>query len=161
MGQKLAAASGGVGGGTGNWSMDDWAYGTGENAVQIEEVIDEAKQVPMKYFGGNTIANDPSMQQMQQDFLALDQKFKKLFFWRKKKRARRAEAEAQQQQQQQEYYDSTPQTIFEEAEDEAPQAPIYENQSSTWICDACHTKNKSTNVECEKCKDNNIVSSSF
>ena len=35
---------------TSNWSTDDWAFGTGENVVQLDEVIVEAKELPMKYF---------------------------------------------------------------------------------------------------------------
>jgi len=69
---------------TANWSIDDWAYGTGENAATVEDVIQETRKIPLKYFGGDAIQNDASMHQMQHDLLSFDATVKNLFRRKKK-----------------------------------------------------------------------------
>ncbi|CAF4642153.1 unnamed protein product, partial [Rotaria magnacalcarata] len=64
MGQKQAAAS--------SWTIDDLAFGTGQNAVQIEEVIDVVQKIPGKMFGGKVIENDATISRMQTDLLSFD-----------------------------------------------------------------------------------------
>lgn len=63
----------------GNWSVDNWPFSTGENAVSIETVINETSKIPKKYFGGEAIENDPSINQMQRDLLAFDETIINMF----------------------------------------------------------------------------------
>ena len=63
----------------GSWSTDDWTHGTSSNGVSFEQVLDEAQKIPQKYFGGQALENDPSMHQLQHDFLAFDETLKKFF----------------------------------------------------------------------------------
>lgn len=62
-----------------NWSVNNWSYGTGDNAVSIETVINETSKIPQKFFGGEAIENDESMQQMHQDLLSIDQTIINMF----------------------------------------------------------------------------------
>lgn len=62
-----------------NWSVDNWAYGNGPHATTIKDVLDGAQQIPEKYFGGETIENDPTIHQLQHDLLAFDETLKKFF----------------------------------------------------------------------------------
>jgi len=116
MGQKHTA--------TKNWTVDDWAFGTGENAVPLEEVIEEAKTVPARYFGGRAIGNDPTMQQMQQDLLSFDDTIKRIFFRRKKnKRTKQQDYSDEQyyaENENQAYYDQNQQSIPEVDEEQFP-----------------------------------------
>lgn len=123
MGQKLSTD-------TSQWTMNDWAFGTAQNAVPIDDVVDEVKQMPLKYFGGNTIQNDVSMQQLQRDLLSFDDTVKRLFFWRKKNRRSKKNQPLQEEYDEYpvdgQYYDQTqqqPPSIAEE--DESPLPPIY------------------------------------
>jgi len=114
MGQKHSS--------TKNWTVDDWAFGTGENAVPLEDVIEEAKTVPARYFGGRVIGNDSSMQQMQRDLLSFDDTLKRIFFRRKKnKRTKRQDYSDEQyyaENENQAYYDQNQQSIPEEDEEQ-------------------------------------------
>ena len=137
--------------------MDDWAYGTGTNAVQLEDVFVEAKKVPAKYFGGQAIENDTSMHRMQRDLLSFDEALKRLFCFGRKKRKQPVIDE-------EEYYESdgNPQTIPEEEEERS--SPHYINVkrleliddvpsfSSTWRCRYCTAENKATEIDCHECR---------
>lgn len=76
MGQSQSATS--------SWSVDDWAFGTGANAISTEEVITETSKLPAKLFGGEAIEQDSSMHQMQRDLLSFDDTLKRIFLRRKK-----------------------------------------------------------------------------
>lgn len=97
---------------TASWSVDDWAFGTGQNALSLDEVVEESKQIPIKYFGGSAVENDPSMHQMQNDLLNFDDSLKNLFRRKKNRRARR---DQQQQPSGEEYY------YYEEGEQQQQQ----------------------------------------
>jgi hypothetical protein len=154
MGQKLATD-------TSQWTVNDWAFGTAQNAVPMEDVVDEVRQMPMKYFGGNAIQNDTSMQQMQNDLLSFDDQLKRLFFWRKKnKRSKRGNySEQEYYEENDQSYDQSHQTIPEEDEPIPPLPPIYverndqlTNKNPSWKCDKCGKQNQSTDIECLQCK---------
>ena len=147
-----------------NWSMDDWAFGTATNAVQLEDVFVEAKKVPARYFGGQAIESDTSMHQMQSDLLSFDQALKQLFCFRRKKRKQPIEPEENYDPYQQ--YDGSdghPSTIPEESE-ETPPSPPYINVkrleiiedvaplSTTWRCRYCTAENKAKDIDCQDCK---------
>ena len=123
MGQKLSTD-------TSQWTVNDWAFGTAPNAVPMEEVMDEVKQMPMKYFGGNVIQKDTSMQQLQHDLLSFDDSFKRLLFWRKKHRRSKKNQPFQNEEEgypaDGKYYDRMQQEpIVEEDESSPPLPPIY------------------------------------
>jgi len=153
MGQKLATD-------TSNWTVNDWAFGTADNAVPLEDVMDEVQKMPMKYFGGNAIQNDASMQQMQRDLLSFDDTLKRLFFWRKKnKRSKKQNySDGEYYGENEQNYDRNHQSIPEE--DESPSLPpIYVNRNeqpmdinSSWKCRICGTENQLTQMECQQCK---------
>lgn len=62
------------------WTFDDVAFGTGPKAVELEEVFQEAKAIPIVFFGGHLIENDQSMRQLQTDLLAIDRIVKRFVF---------------------------------------------------------------------------------
>jgi len=139
--------------------MDNWAFGTGENAIPFEKVLDEAKTIPARYFGGQTIGNDPSMQQMQHDLLAFDDKLTRFFFRRKKnKRSKKQNySDEQYYTQNRQYYDQTQESIPEEDEDQlssiyADNNPQTTNKNSSWQCRYCNAENKSMDIICRQCK---------
>lgn len=104
---------------TANWSVDDWAFGTGANAVQLEDVMEEAKTIPARYFGGKVIGNDISMQQMQRDLVQFDDVFKRVFRRKKNKRSKEQNNyDEQNYAENQEYIDQNHQPIPEEEEDQ-------------------------------------------
>ena len=80
MGNKQSATT--------SWSVDDWAFGTGANAVSMGEVVEEAGKIPRKYFGGAVVEKDPSMNHLQHDLLAFDESVKNIFRRKKNKRVR-------------------------------------------------------------------------
>lgn len=127
MGQKLSTD-------TSEWTTNDWAFGTAANAVPIDDVVHEVSQMPRRYFGGDTIQNDASMQQMQRDLLSFDEQLKRLFFWRKKnRRGKKSQVlEEEEYPVDGEYYDQMQQPIAEEDES-ATLPPIYSeaNQRTT------------------------------
>ena len=149
-----------------NWTVDDWAFGTGENAVQIDEVVDEAKKMPAKYFGGEAIGNDPSMNKLQQDLLSFDTKLKRLFFRRKKNKRQTSSYEYSDPNQHyydenEQYYDGYQPTIPEEDEycssddhnRDKQQTTATNANSSSWRCRCCTSENASTDAECRQCKE--------
>jgi hypothetical protein len=160
---------------TANWTMNDWAFGTGENAVQIDEVVEEAGKIPGKLFGAKAIENDESMHKMQRDLLSFDETLKRVFFfWRKKNKKPGQQQESayedghayeQYGDQNQEYYDESQYPIPEEDEHHLP--PIYTNNneqlakdmntSPPWRCRYCTTENKSTDLECRQCKQSGTM----
>jgi hypothetical protein len=151
MGQKLSTD-------TSQWTVNDWAFGTASNAVPVEDVVEEVRQMPLKYFGGNAIQNDRSMQQMQRDLLSFDDQLKRLFFWRKKNKRSKKENYSNEEyyEENEPYYDGNHQTISEEDETLPPLPPIYVdqtmNKNSLWKCQSCGTQNQSTDIECKQCK---------
>lgn len=152
---------------TASWSVDDWAYGTGTNAVPVDEVVEEVGKMPARYFGGKRIGNDPSMNQMQQDLLSFDDTLKNLFRRRKHKRA----AQQPQGEGQDQYEDG--QAYAEEAEeptylDPTPRDKESSDQSASalpnasgaaatnkskllWRCSSCAAENKVTESSCRRC----------
>jgi hypothetical protein len=154
---------------TANWTVNDWAFGTGQNAVPLEDVVEEVSELPGKLFGAKAIENDQSMHQMQHDLLSFDEVLKKrLFFWRKKSKRQGQEYDYQDEQ----YYDENQQYDQSQfpipEEDENHLEPIYanENQPATnrdananvpWRCRYCTTENKSTDLQCRQCKQSGTV----
>ena len=165
MGQKQSLTS--------DWSVDDWAFGTGANAVPIEAVIEEAKNAPVKYFGGRQIENDQSMHQMQHDLLSFDDTLKRIFFrWRKGKRSKKQNHhdvayeqndQAQHYDEETEYYpDGTPAGIPEEEVNDYSKEPAGDKEdivkgdldtNPPWRCRYCTAENKSTDIDCRQCKE--------
>ncbi|UJR28976.1 hypothetical protein I4U23_010194 [Adineta vaga] len=152
---------------TTSWSVDDWAYGTGANAVPVDEVVEEVGKMPARYFGGKTIGNDPSMNQMQQDLLSFDDTLKKLFRRKKNKRSKHEEPE-------EEYYYEDGQAMSQEDATEsgyisptsldrntASSVPNQTTDSSLdaptnrtkliWRCGQCAADNKVTESSCRRC----------
>lgn len=144
--------------------MDDWAFGTAANAVQLEDVFVEAKKVPARYFGGQAIESDTSMHQMQRDLLSFDQALKQLFCCRRKERKQPIEPdENYNPYQQYDELDGNPWSIPEETEENRP-SPAYVNVkrseidddvaplSTTWRCRYCTAENKAKDIDCQECK---------
>ncbi|CAF2121567.1 unnamed protein product [Rotaria magnacalcarata] len=98
MGQKQAAAS--------SWTIDDLAFGTGQNAVQIEEVIDVVQKIPGKMFGGKVIENDATISRMQTDLLSFDDTLRRIFRRKKKKHSKRDEPPQESYQDEQSHPES-------------------------------------------------------
>ena len=70
MGQKQSARE--------NWTIESRASGTGQKCYTTSPSFwCNKKKIPAKYFGGQTIENDPSMRQMQRDLLAFDDTLKR------------------------------------------------------------------------------------
>jgi hypothetical protein len=162
---------------TASWSIDDWAYGTGENAATLDDVIHETSKIPGKYFGGNAIQNDASMHQMQHDLLSFDATLKNLFRRKKNKRSKRNQPpsdedyyyydEQQQQQQSEEIPQPTDseqnqnylQSIYTEPNRLPPLDAIYDSVNVTekpsgkviWRCSNCTVENKITERVCRRC----------
>ena len=160
---------------TASWSVDDWAYGTGANAVSIDEVIEETSKIPHKYFGGAAIENDASMHQMQNDLLSFDQSVKNLFRRKKNKKSKKqtppADQYYQQEYEEQEYSEEVSQPndsgdnqnylqpIYLDANGIAPSVPYEQSSTSfptnsnkaTWRCSHCTVENKITERTCRKC----------
>jgi len=160
---------------TSNWSIDDWAYGTGENAATIEDVIHETSKIPGKYFGGNVIEKDASMHQMQNDLLSFDAAVTNLFRRKKNKRSKRNQPqydeeyyyEEEQQQQSEgippptdsEQNQNYLQSIYTEPNRLPPLEPIYDTVNVTekpsgkiiWRCSNCTVENKITERVCRRC----------
>ncbi|CAF0761387.1 unnamed protein product [Adineta steineri] len=155
---------------TSSWSVDDWAYGTGENAVPVEEVVDEVKKIPKKYFGGQAIENDASMHQMQNDLLSFDDTLKRIFFRRKKNKRSRKD-EQQQPEEEEYYYEEEEEQRVDGAENPEYLEPIYvtrgdlssmpttdssdytttTNKSVIWRCSHCTQENKVSENSCRRC----------
>ncbi len=139
MGQKYSTS-------TKNWTIDDWVFGTDDNALTMELVIGELKQIPIKYLGGRKIANDTSMQRLQQDLLAFDQTLKQIFLRRKTNKQSKTP-----------YYDQNEYSIPEEDENQlllfyADDEPQTTTKHSSWRCKYCNKKIKSTDTICRRCK---------
>ncbi len=154
---------------TANWSVDDWAYGTGENAVTIEEVAHEAKQIPIKYFGGAAIENNESMHQMRNDLLAFDETIKNLFRRKKNKRSKRDQAPPNEYYYEEQQVDEVPQLtdleqnnlqpVYTIADGAPSSEPLPDssrfvtenNTKAIWRCGNCAVENKITERVCRRC----------
>jgi hypothetical protein len=162
---------------TANWSVDDWAYGTGENAVPVEEVVAEVRLIPARYFGGKAIGNDESMHQMQRDLLAFDDTLKRIFFRRKKKKQPQTDVPPEEYYYEDEQYYPDEQAIPEEEPNHSIEnpnhlSPIYaistapssappsidrSNDATTnntklfWRCSHCTAENKVSDNACRRC----------
>ena len=170
MGQSQSATS--------SWSVDDWAFGTGTNAISTEEVITETSKLPAKLFGGEAIEQDASMHQMQHDLLNFDDTLKRIFFRRKKnKRSSRQipQDDAYYYQTEEvgapidgqlanpDYLPPVPVISHRGSETSAPEpAPLEadasvkqasENPSAKlfWRCTQCTADNKVTESSCRRC----------
>jgi hypothetical protein len=137
---------------TANWSVDDWAYGTGENAVPVEEVVAEVRLIPARYFGGKAIGNDESMHQMQRDLLAFDDTLKRIFFRRKKKKQPQTDVPPEE-------YPNHLSPIYANstAPSSAPPTIDRSNDATTnntklfWRCSHCTAENKVSDNACRRC----------
>lgn len=146
---------------TANWSVDDWAFGTGANALSAEEVMAETSKLPAKLFGGEVIQNDPSMNQMQTDLLSIDETFKNLFRSKKKKQKKSAATSQTTYQEQGQYHHHESQQghgdylqpISVDKNASAPSAPLYPQsaQRLTWRCTGCTSENKVSERFCRRC----------
>lgn len=151
---------------TNSWTVDDWAFGTGANALSTEEVMQEASKLPSKLFGGKAIENDPSMHQMQNELLSIDQTLKNLFRRKKKnKRSREPVEQVEEYYPDQQYYDPSipPQTgnddylqpipidQNQQSQEAPPSAPGY-TEKLTWRCKMCTCENKISENVCRRCK---------
>jgi len=138
-----------------NWTMDEWAFGTVPNAPTMDDVMEGAKEIPAKYFGGRVIENDSSMQKMQRDLLAFDDTLKRIFLCRRKKKKQQNYSDEQYYAEDQQYYDQNQETIPEEDEDQISTDNNQQttDKNSSWKCRNCGTENKSTNIACRQCKE--------
>ncbi|CAF0957765.1 unnamed protein product [Adineta ricciae] len=160
---------------TASWSVDDWAYGTGTNAVPVDEVVEEVGKLPARYFGGKAIENDASMHQMQQDLLTFDETLKKIFRRKKNKRSKQEPVAAAEEEGY--YYEDDPGMLDENVRDlqgepvylesttvdrnTASSTPNQSNNSSLdapatrgkliWRCTHCAMDNKVTESSCRRC----------
>jgi hypothetical protein len=164
MGQSQAARP--------NWSVDDWAFGTGANAMTAEEMIAETKKIPSKLFGGDAIESDASMHQMQRDLLSFDDALKRLF--RRKKRKHSKQAAYDEQYDYQNDQEQSPAYADDNNEYLAPVAFVadsagldasvpHDNVEQTgdtvknsnpklfWRCTQCTADNKITESSCRRC----------
>lgn len=152
--------------GTTNWSVDDWAFGTGENAVSPDEVLTEASKLPARYFGGKAIENDASIQQMQHDLLSFDDTIKNLFRRKKKKKSKNMPTEEQYYADQQYYEEQQPYPDTQQMDrsdnhgylqptftDTSPAANsvAQNNNKLIWRCTNCAAENKTTEEACKRC----------
>jgi hypothetical protein len=158
---------------TANWSVDDWAFGTGANAVTIDEVVEETRKIPAKYFGGDAIEKDASMHQMQNDLLAVDEVFKNLF---RRKKNRRSIQNQPPPSDEYYYYEEQQSEEFPQPTDSEQNQnylpPIYANANglpilepinnslkavennaskAIWRCSYCAIENKITERVCRRC----------
>ena len=160
MGQKQSV------GGTAGWSVDDWAFGTGANALSAEEVITETSKLPAKLFGGEAIEKDPSMHRIQNDLLNFDDSLKGIFRGKKKKQKKsdgnfqedyhqQQQNYPQAQQGHQDYLQPMPIDQAQMNPSAAPYPPQYpplqSNQRLTWRCTGCTSENKATERYCRRC----------
>ncbi len=150
---------------TANWSTDDWAYGTGQNAVSIEEVLHETSKIPEKYFGGQAIQNDASMHQMQRDLLSFDETLINLFRRKKPKQSRNniptedgyyyyeeqqsdASAQPMDLEQNQNYF----QPLYANGNELSTPIPgINSSDKLFWRCTNCTAENKKIQRVCRRC----------
>ena len=169
MGQNQSVA------GTG-WSIDDFAYGTGANAVSIDAVIAQTGTLPTRLFGGEAIQNDATMHQMQHDLLAIDDTLKRIFLRRKKtKRSAQdrpedeyypeEESAAVQQstdsRSNEDHYlvptfidvnQTVPSHVLESIPDSLSNAAKNFNNKILWRCTQCTAENKITERVCRRCR---------
>ena len=153
-------------------TVENWTYGTGENAVTFGDVLSETKKIPEKYFGGQSIQNNPAMHEMQRDLLSFDETLKNLFRKKKDPPSRNNiptedgyyyyEEEEQQEQQQpidsvqnQHYLEPT----FINENSTSPVTPVGNSINHVprnpnklfWRCTNCMAENKKTEHACRRC----------
>ena len=118
-----------------NWSMDDLAFGTGDNAVQLEEVVDEMGQIRMKYFGGEAIQNDASALEIQRELLQIDKKIKNLLPGQRKKAQSKVAARLYEYHYQDDEFNDQSRPHYESNDQSRPYYESYkdyiENQGTT------------------------------
>jgi hypothetical protein len=144
---------------TSSLSVDDLAYGTGQNTVSMEDVINETGKLPARLFGGEAIENDQSMHQMHNDLLSFDDTLKRLFQRKTNKRPKREISQDEY------YYEEQPQnqdylpSIFTDGNQPPSLDPITDSTNNTedvqdklfWRCTYCTTANKRTENACRRC----------
>jgi hypothetical protein len=156
---------------TASWTIDDWAYGTGANAVSMEEVVQETGRIRTKYFGGQAVENDASIHQMQHDLLSFDETLKNIFRRKKNKRSKQYEPPSdeyyyEEEEEQEQQFDAIAQPtdsqekrsylqpIFTDG-DALPSVPITDPATNTgkiiWRCSNCTVENKMTDRVCRRC----------
>ncbi|CAF1435137.1 unnamed protein product [Didymodactylos carnosus] len=157
-------------------SFDQWAFGTHENAIKIEDVSESIQQLPTQYFGGKDIDNDQQLHQMQQELLGFDDVFRRLFRRKKKNSKKQKQKQTQQKNNylqptyDENYYDPTTGTSYnpysgeEQTKlDETPSRnrlikPIYFQKSKPTDVKYTRSNIPSDNTQvwkCEQCGDKN------
>lgn len=160
-----------------NWSVDDWTFGTGENAVSLDAVVEEGKKIPAKYFGGNAIQKDETMHQMQNDLLSFDDTLKNLFRRKKNKRSKQDQEQEptadeyyyyDEQQQSEEFPQTTDSVqnqnylspVFVQENGQSSSTPLIDELRESeeriankpiWRCTNCTVENKITERVCRRC----------
>jgi len=137
MGQKQSAKR--------KRTVQDRASTTDRNAVKRVGIFGAIRKLPSKYLDDRTIADDPSMRQMQIDLLSFDDTVRRSCFSRKKERYSE-EYDYHDEQ----YYDQNQQSISDD--DERYLQPI-QIKSPSWQCRYCAAENKSTTIKCRQCKE--------
>ena len=117
---------------------------SGENAVSINDVIEGTSQIPKKYFGGDLIQNDPSIQQMQQGLLAFDEAIKNILFRRNRK-----QSQVDTQSIPRFDNDNYLQPTFINHDDLS--ASVSTINKATWRCTYCEIENHTTEHACRRC----------
>ena len=123
------------------WTVDELAFGTGPNAVQLEEVFRGAKIIPIQFFGGRTSETNPSMRRLQADLLAVDQTLKRWILGTKEDATPANNAEEEENR-------IGFETIIEEDETDLS-SPL---NNGRWRCRYCTAENKSIEIDCRECK---------
>jgi ribosomal protein L40E len=144
---------------TTNGTTDEYANDTAQSALSPEDLafIDTTAKLSAKYFGGEAIAHDASMHQMQQDLLSFDETIKNLFFRRKTTTNESSNGH--------EYYDQQPtdstenqnynQSIPSDGNIPPSLSSVTDasnNNKLIWRCTYCTAENKITEQACRRCR---------
>jgi hypothetical protein len=151
-----------------NWSVDGLSSETGENAVSFEDVLNESKKIPEKYFGGQSLENNPAMHEMQRDLLSFDETLKG--FFRKKKNPSSINNIPTEDGYY--YYEEEQQQPIDTLQNQNYLEPTFVNENSNstvrpvgnsmnyapknpnklfWRCTNCMAENKKTEHACRRC----------
>ncbi|CAF1200031.1 unnamed protein product [Rotaria sordida] len=153
------------------WNMDDLAFGTSPNAITMDDLLIAVHNIRAKYFGGDAIENDPSMHQMQNDLLSIDQTLKR-FFFRKKNNQQSSEDVPSEEY----YYEDQQSILPTETNDsiynqhylepnlldnnilpssisiiDLPNDQVNSTNKNFWKCGNCTAENKITENVCRRC----------
>lgn len=115
------------------WTVNDVAFGTGENMVTLDEAMHETRKLQIKAFGGKTIEADPSIQDIQKDLLSIDDSLKRLVrkvFRRKSRKTDKSAANYEEEiDYEEEYYEEIDQETREQGSKDIQSTATYATHS--------------------------------